>query len=523
MKAIESLAAQETYQESWIQRPYRALFCIVMMLILTSAIYVAVQVGAYTPFPDEPTNFTLLMIRFGVYRTYVILMLFSSFLGFAYGFRTSLGNQWVGYAVPFVPFFIALVMLITYLFSPNGDRLSQLDSIKHEGATYRLVHAIDLVPNLPPAPALHLYRCESGSCNGRMMPLGDIDSRLQVTNDTLQIVTNGNTLPINLNDDPHPQDDTPPIAGDNLTALQVTATFPVGYARDIAWRDDQLAVTTFNNDAWLFEADNLGNKTRLVGSNRVGKLSYSHDRQYVASQKLLGDVPIWDTRTGQRVDTIILNQERISDKAFDFHPTEATFAIANDDEGINLRELDTWQAVDSIFTPLPIIGMDYSPDGSQIAAQLLVEDEVLGRLRHIIVWDTQQQQRIGRATDLPMTSFIMQFSPDSERLAYTTEDVNDDGVFISGMLHLWHIADDSTLTIDSDTSISSIAFSPDGSLLAAGDAEGRVTFYDTQSGEVLHRLAVSAQSVTAIAFNTDGTRLAVGGFDGRLRFYQVSA
>lgn len=56
--------------------------------------------------------------------------------------------------------------------------------------------------------------------------------------------------------------------------------------------------------------------------------------------------------------------------------------------------------------------------------------------------------------------------------------------------------------------VSSLAYSPDGSMLAVGEY-GRLHLVDPAKGEVAHTIAVGVQRLTAIAYNHDGSLLAV--------------
>jgi WD40 repeat protein len=64
-----------------------------------------------------------------------------------------------------------------------------------------------------------------------------------------------------------------------------------------------------------------------------------------------------------------------------------------------------------------------------------------------------------------------------------------------------------------------LAFSPDGSQLAAGDSGGMITVWQTDSGQMRKRFQAHDRAVTSLAFSLDGERLASGGLDGVLRIW----
>ncbi|MGW1674056.1 nSTAND1 domain-containing NTPase [Streptomyces sp. NPDC002324] len=81
--------------------------------------------------------------------------------------------------------------------------------------------------------------------------------------------------------------------------------------------------------------------------------------------------------------------------------------------------------------------------------------------------------------------------------------------------------------------IGAVAFAPDGSGLAAGDATGRVSLWDA---DVRHRAGIlrnvflapidpasdSAETITALAFSPDGSTLAVGGDAGTVQLWDIA-
>ena len=66
-----------------------------------------------------------------------------------------------------------------------------------------------------------------------------------------------------------------------------------------------------------------------------------------------------------------------------------------------------------------------------------------------------------------------------------------------------------------------VAFSPEGTLLAAGGSD-KLLLVDTDTGEVVATLNVSAKAqILSLAFSPDGKRIAIGTDDGTIRLWGV--
>jgi WD40 repeat protein len=68
-----------------------------------------------------------------------------------------------------------------------------------------------------------------------------------------------------------------------------------------------------------------------------------------------------------------------------------------------------------------------------------------------------------------------------------------------------------------------VAFSPDGTRLAAGSADGTVQVWHTTTGRACPVLRGHADQVWGVAFAPDGRGLASGSWDGTLRLWGVTA
>ncbi len=67
----------------------------------------------------------------------------------------------------------------------------------------------------------------------------------------------------------------------------------------------------------------------------------------------------------------------------------------------------------------------------------------------------------------------------------------------------------------------SLAVSPDGQLLAAGDQDGHLMVWKLASGELVFKNDDHIFSVWSVAFSPDGSLLASGGFDGTVRLWDT--
>jgi WD40 repeat protein len=70
--------------------------------------------------------------------------------------------------------------------------------------------------------------------------------------------------------------------------------------------------------------------------------------------------------------------------------------------------------------------------------------------------------------------------------------------------------------------IVSLAYSPDGRILAAGSEDSRITLLDAATGQTVRSLAGHKSEVFALAFSPDGKRLASGSFDKTVKVWDVA-
>ncbi|MFI5459937.1 MAG: WD40 repeat domain-containing serine/threonine-protein kinase [Isosphaerales bacterium] len=160
-----------------------------------------------------------------------------------------------------------------------------------------------------------------------------------------------------------------------------------------------------------------------------------------------------------------------------------------------------------------------TPDGRLVAASVREPDD----RRWVFVWEAASGRRL---LQLPGRAQSLAFAPDGSLLAGGSD---------AAKIHVWSMPDGSEINTPSvgETTVNCLAFGPRrgrdfraidtpvrpgrGWWLAAGDQGGKVTVWDAETGALQFKATGDSDRVFSLAFSTDGTLLASGGhFDAKL-------
>ncbi|MDE0554481.1 MAG: WD40 repeat domain-containing protein [Candidatus Poribacteria bacterium] len=129
-------------------------------------------------------------------------------------------------------------------------------------------------------------------------------------------------------------------------------------------------------------------------------------------------------------------------------------------------------------------------------------------------WDPRTERLLATSNENPGRVRSLAFSPDGTTLASGSAD---------GRIRLWEVETGAMLTSLSvhDGLVLALAFSPNGEVLASGGSDTLVRLWDLDSHRLLATLRAHTDSISALAFSNDGEILASGGRDRYLQLWDA--
>jgi uncharacterized protein with WD repeat len=192
-----------------------------------------------------------------------------------------------------------------------------------------------------------------------------------------------------------------------------------------------------------------------------------------------------------------------------FFPDGRHIISGSDDQSIRIWRVNTG----TVVTVLPatksgsgLSSIACSPDGLRIAYSSDASDICV---RHV----TNQQTLLCRGHTDQVSSVT--FSPDGTLIASASFDKT---------IRTWDTETGVTQMVFAgykSLQLQSVAFSPDGSQIASGSDEGLVRVWDTKTGQRLSTLYGPADGVTSVAFSPTGTQIVSGYQDNTIRIWKL--
>jgi len=314
-------------------------------------------------------------------------------------------------------------------------------------------------------------------------------------------------------------DSLPSITRENAGQVSGIAYWKESNVTDIAWhpREQEMAIATFNG----IVIHDVLTRTPIRGLSTTGgvvSISYNPAGTILAAGNQMGteetgysgNVDFWRTTDAAPLQLIFDYSRAISN--ISFSPTGSTFAAAltnpnSEQNTVSLWDTRTWEITRTLQSG-SVLDIAYSPDGRLIATSPDRYAIKLWEINSGVLQTTIHTSFTGAVNRIV-------FSPDGRTFATGHYD---------GTIRIWDaLTYDLLLTIQSEGVIESLAYSPDGSILASGDGFDNfsVRLWDSANGTLLHRLEGHLHGVDNLEFSPDSQFLASASYDGDVRLWGI--
>ena len=298
----------------------------------------------------------------------------------------------------------------------------------------------------------------------------------------------------------------------------------------------------------LWDARKPGTPPLVIGGSRpANAVAFSPDGSHLAAgYRFDGGLELWDAR---RLDAppVVLRAagrggrpaQEIFSLAFSPDSTRLAAAIhgVNSNTNVVTASLQIWDLSNpgvpsSLLTEAPAVeplSVAFSPDGASLAVRVY---DAARREKSLRIWDLKNPanpprvvySKPGPRAAPSAGTESMAFSPDGTYLA--AGDIED------GAVRIWNVRDPAAAPVllqGNMFGVSFVTFSPDGTRLASsgqdsqgsGNAEGSVRIFDLRKPSAPPVVLIHKRRVLSVAFSVDGSRLTSAGLEGA-RTWEVS-
>ena len=252
---------------------------------------------------------------------------------------------------------------------------------------------------------------------------------------------------------------------------------------------EELAVARLDGKIDLIDAETLRTRRTVGAFDRTPAtaIEYSPSGRVLAVAGMRGLLALFDATTGDRVgDYLSFPSGPCADPASNF-------------------DLSIRRCLDRTIQGITFVAEDR-----------LVAASLDGTVRS---WDLDRREPVGQTVRLPKFVTGLASSPDGSTVAVTYGYVNaDQGVAIIDASNGERVA-----TVATPGQPRSVAFSPDGQMLAVGQTTGGVDFWDTEKWQPAGPTITHRDLILGVQYSPDGRTLATSSSEGTLALWDAAS
>ena len=307
-----------------------------------------------------------------------------------------------------------------------------------------------------------------------------------------------------------------PTANPDPNLLAQYAPWSLGHAAAWSPGGDVLAVSA-GEVVYFYDRHSLQEQGQIdLGAWGAGLAFNPVDENLLAVAGRDGALQLWDVAKQQRLATQAAHARGVNSLAFS--PDGLYLASTGNDAMVRLWQVSALLSGEPVQPQAVMIGgasavpaIRYSPDGALVAS---IDLQVV-RLRDPLT------QRLARTLYGENSMFTLAFSPDGQWLAAGE---------LGSQVRVWNAATgEETMLLTADAAdadparafVWSLDFSADGRLLAAGSSAGTLTVWSLPAGEVVSVIRAHSKAVSGLAFDPLEPRLASCGLDAAVRIWSI--
>jgi WD40 repeat protein len=303
------------------------------------------------------------------------------------------------------------------------------------------------------------------------------------------------------------------IGPDNAAQLQQVDQSSQSGTQLFTWLPGETALAlATGTEIHLYSLDPLA-ETSAIEVTATTRLAASPGGGQLAAARQDYSILLWDVAGQSEVATLKGHTQEVT--GIDYAPDGQLLASSSADNTLKLWDSSDGSLIQTWDLPFWPSSVEFSPDGSQLA---LIDPQEFSA--HIFdVPEGEEQRTLAWTEHASPVLYSASFSPDWTALAWVAR----------GTIQLMD-AETGELghTLSHEEFISDMAWSPDGSLVAAaaaatveGEFHPAVVLWDVQAGQQVNVL-VQSQVAFDVSFSPDGTHLAILSSDGVLSLWAVA-